>query len=112
MCRLYEWVNVGTSEGLETEVVGVGPGREVRGGEEEGEEGGGNMSAASLRAGGYERWKEGEGEEGKGRERVACLSALIPVLAAHSSLHHMAYAGQHCSCTTSPQVTSHMYIDV
>ena len=41
----------------------------------------------------------GEEEEGVTREggeevRVDCLSALVPLLSAHPSLHHMAHSGQ------------------
>ena len=42
------------------------------------------------------RRKKGEEKGGTGgvRERVACLSALVPVLATIPSLHHEAHAGQ------------------
>ena len=43
--------------------------------------------------------ESGEEEEGVTREggeevRVDCLSALVPLLSAHPSLHHMAHSGQ------------------
>ena len=35
------------------------------------------------------------GDEGREGSRVRCLSALVPVLASHPSLHHLALSGEY-----------------
>ena len=108
--RLHKLVTVTRSECSEEEEE---EGREEEGRGEGGGEGGrrnGRVQEKVMMMKGHEeveqtstregermgRGEEGEGKGGVGevRERVACLSALIPVLVTVPSLHHAAHSGQ------------------